>query len=141
MLTPDKTGNNIQKAADAAFFEDWSEWHSLDDLPPVPRDWRGRRVTNNGWQQYTRYGLELRHNVPWMGGPAFEIMIPSQEPMVKLLKRVPGLRQHPALSGTRRVQYQSMETTWFVPASEWRALRAVLPALKRLVANYVRHRP
>lgn len=127
----------LQRRRDEAFFEDWSEWDSLDDLP-MPDKGRGRYVRRP--DNHHRYYCRLNSTVNWMGGPAFEIAIPGDNRIYLLLKAVPGIRRHPGLNGTNQFAFHRMQSTYFTPAESWRELRAALPAIKAATIKWV-HTP
>ena len=83
----------LQRRRDEAFFEDWSEWASLDDLPE-PDKRRGYFLQQP--DNHHRFACRLLRNVNWIGGPAFEVSLPGDDRIYRLIKRVPGIRQHPA---------------------------------------------
>lgn len=128
------TLHDIQRAADAAFFEDWSTWTSLDDLPLADK----RRGYYVQWPvQHNRYWCILRHRIDWLGGAAFELSLPPNRSIQSLVGALPGARRHPALNGIHREAYSRLRDTWFVPAHCWRELRAALPEIKRRVVALV----
>lgn len=130
-----------QRAADAAFFEDWSEWTALDDLPEQPRNSSGHALRWGEWYRsgltWSRYHLALRRRIDWIGGPAFELALPNSSVVAALAKRLPGVRQHPGLWGINSPALHGLRDTWFIPAEHWRALRAAMPAIKASVLKYV----
>jgi len=125
---------------DAAFFEDWSAWASLDDLPERPTNGNGEAVIygHRAWGNWSEYYCDLRHGRGWAGGPHFEIAVPCNGPIVDMVRRLPGARQHPSLWGTHQVSLSRLRYTWQVPAQHWRAVRAALPAIKAATVKWVR---
>lgn len=121
------------KEADAAFFEDWTAWSVLDGLPLPPV--LGCTPAARG--DYNRYYCELRLGPGWIGGPYFEIAVPNRAPMMDICARIPGARRHPGLNGLHRVAMRSLAGTWYVPAENWREVRAALPEIQRLTAAWI----
>ena len=121
-----------QKEADAAFFEDWSQWSVLDGLPLPPE----RGCSAAARRDYSRYYCELRLGPGWIGGPYFVIAVPNRNPQMTICRRLPGARQHPGLHGLHRVALSGLDGTWYVPAEQWRAVRAALPDLQRLTTAF-----
>lgn len=117
---------------DAAFFADWSEWSSLDDLPDAPRNGVGQAIRwgVRGIGPWSRYYCLLRHRTPNQR-PGFELCLPPNEPIYRLLGEISIVAKRSS-SGRRDVI--------FVDARDHVALRRVLPALKRAVCAYVRQR-
>lgn len=138
--------NADQRAADAAFFQDWAEWESLDNLPRPPQTGDGRRILYGpaaitGPQH--RYYCILRNHSP-LGGPGFELCLPQYQPAIALLQRVKGAVPHPLTRHSHCRHRNALRNVWCVPAANWRQLWAVLPALKLLVAarcNQIEARP
>ena len=120
-----------QRLADAAFFEDWSQCDSLDDLPiPDRRD--GFFMPRPAI--HSRYFCVLRHHVDWMGGAAFEVALPPSAAIFAIVRALPGARCHPSANQVARARQLN---TLFVPATSWRELRAILPDVKSAVKRYV----
>lgn len=127
-----------QRRRDAAFFEDWSAWGSLDDLPPPDRQ-AGHFLQ---WpSKHNRYWCMLRSHVDWLGGAAFELSLPPDHPTCLMVAKLPGARQHPALLGRNRHAYRKLDSTYFVPAENWQAVRSALPAIKAAVVKWAESRP
>lgn len=116
----------IQKAADASFFEDWREWGEL-----------------GGWSQYVTYPIgKRRTNMPYYhctlhdrvgqldGAPAFEIAIPENIDCIRLIKAIPGAVRRP-----RHLVRAGPLQIWYVPAHRWQDLRKVLPRIKTIVTE------
>lgn len=122
------------READAAFFEDWSQWSVLDGLPLCPPT----GCTPAARSDYSRYYCDLRLGPGWIGGPYFEITLPCRNPLMSICRALPGARQHPQLHGPHRVAHIRLDGTWYVPAQHWRAVRAALPEIQRLTRAYVR---
>ena len=133
MMATDTTHTMItgQRLADAAFFEDWSQWDSLDDLP-MPDRRRGIWVAQPAI--HSRYFCVLRHRVAWMGGAAFEVALPPCAAIFAMVRAMPGARCHPQANQVSRARQRN---TLFVPAASWRELRAILPDVKSAVKRYV----
>lgn len=128
-----------QRETDAAFFEDWSEWASLDDLPERPtHDGAPIIYGHRAWGNWSEYYCALTHQRGWIGGPHFEIAVPCNGPVVDLVRALPGARQHPGLWGIHSVAVSRLRYTWQVPATDWRAVRAALPAIKAATVKWVR---
>lgn len=126
---------DLQRQRDEAFFEDWTAWDSLDDLP-MPDKRHGYFLQ---WpSNHHRFFCILRKYVDWIGGPAFEVALPPNDPIHRRIKDVPGLRQHPGLLGSKRSMYMRMGSTFFVPAEHWRELREALPAIKAATVKWAR---
>ncbi len=115
-----------QKAADAAFFEDWSEWKNLDDLPS-PDKRAGYHVQSP--RLHNLYWCLLRRHSAAIGGPAFELRIPENHGVLTLLRDIPGIKQLPG-------RYYRQPGNYLVPAEHWQKLRAALPQIKRLVIQH-----
>ena len=132
-MATDTTHTTIarQRLADAAFFEDWSAWDSLDDLP-MPDRRRGIWVVRPAI--HSRYFCVLRHRVDWMGGAAFEVALPPSAAIFAMVRAMPGARCHPSVNQVARARQAN---TLFVPAASWRELRAILPDVKSAVKRYV----
>lgn len=128
------------RETDAAFFEDWSAWASLDDLPAAPTS-NGQRIINGhrAWGKWSAYYCLLSLDRGWTGGPHFEICVPNRNPMMSICRRLPQARQHPSLNS--RPGYRKLAGTWQIPAAHWRNVRAALPALKADILRYVDCRP
>lgn len=119
------SNHHIARERDAAFFEDWSPWASLDGL-------EGRQ---------SHYYCLLRKRVAWMDRyPCFEIAIPEQEPIARLLRAVPGSRKHPPVKFRRIGFGPGPDTVYCVPAEHWRALRQTLPEIKTAVRKWMTER-
>lgn len=132
---------SLTAAQDAAFFEDWSEWTSLDDLPPRPRNSHGEAIRwgERGLQRYSRYYCALCLRVGWVGGPAFEIVPAPSLAIYGMVRAVTGARQDPrALHGG--ATWSRQQGVFFVPAESWRELRAALPAIKAATKAWVESR-
>lgn len=128
---------DLQRRRDGAFFEDWSAWASLDDLPPPDKP-AGRYIQ---WPaRHNRYWCVLRSRVDWIGGPAFELSLPSSSRIASMARRLPGARQHPALLGAHRTAFARLGETWFVPAEHWVALKIALPSIKQAVKSWCAER-
>lgn len=125
---------------DAAFFEDCSEWASLDDLPERPTTGGGEAIVygHRAWGNWSQYRCSLHLRGGWVGGPYFEIVVPNREPAMTMCRRLPGARQHPGLHGLHGVALSRLSGTWQVPAEHWRDVRAALPALKASIVAWVR---
>lgn len=132
----------MTKEADAAFFEDWSPWASLDDLPPRPRNERGEwiRWGARSRQPYSRYYCGLRVNVGWMQMPAFEIAVPPSARIHDMVRAVPGACQHPQAHNYARPEWAAQSNVWYVPAEQWGHVRAALPPIKSAVKAWVASR-
>lgn len=129
----------IAAEQDAAFFEDWSAWASLDDLPPRPRNGSGEviRWGGRGLAAYSRYYCDLRLRIGWLDAPAFEIAIPPSASIHDMVRAIPGARQHPRAHDYSTSAPRRPENAWYVPAEHWRALRAALPAIKAATQAWV----
>lgn len=108
--------HDIEREADAASFEDWSEWERLDGKPAAPRPRPQRDGAN---LRYSRYYCSLAPS-----RRRFEIRVPPNVPIDTMVRRLPGAYRTPR--ATR-------EGCYSVPAENWRALRAALPAIKAAV--------
>lgn len=117
-----------QKASDAAFFEDWSEWQSLDDLPPSDKQF-GHFVQRP--QQHNRYWCFLRHHSDLVGGAAFELSLPENVRICRMVEGIPGVRRLPG-------RFHQQAGYHLVPAEHWQQLRDILPALKAAILEQVR---
>lgn len=134
--------HQIARARDASFFENWSAWTNLDAMPERPRDDRGAAIIygSEGLRPWSRYYCLLRPNVRWMGGPCFEIGVPPDIHIHRMMLALPGCKRH------YRVTYHSfrpgpgVENTFFVPAEHWQPVRAALPAIKAATMQWVRSR-
>ncbi|MDB5523880.1 MAG: hypothetical protein JWM58_1643 [Rhizobium sp.] len=124
-----------ERAADAAFFEDWGEFSVLDGLPEKKGPVRSSRRDD-----YSRYYCILRRNEKFMGGPVFEICIPNSGPITDRVKRLPGCRQTPGLYGRNSVANMRLRGTYFVPAEHWRMVQKTLPILKAEVTAWSQSR-
>lgn len=126
---------------DGAFFEDWSAWASLDDLPMPPRDAAGRLIVVGPRRAigptHKYYCLLLTRCAALDAQPGFELLIPDQARLHDMLRRVPGARRHPlgiaSERSSRHWQLKGFRGVWLVPASSHQALRMVLPGLKAAV--------
>lgn len=129
----------ISADQDAAFFEDWSDWASLDDQPARPITPNGELIRWGaiGLRCYSRYYCDLRLNIGRIGGPAFEIALPPSAHIHRMLRLVPGAHQDPRATDYSRPAHQRLRNTWYVPAEHWRALRAALPAIKAATKTWV----
>lgn len=117
--------HQLARDRDAAFFEDWSSWASLDGR-------EGRQ---------SHYYCLLRRRDARMGGrPCFEIAIPEQEPISRLLRAVPGCKKHPPVKYHRIGVGPGPDTVYFVPAEHWAALRRALPAIQNATTKWVETR-
>lgn len=125
-----QTAIDIQRATDAAFFEDWSPWISLGGWPSHIGYPVGHRRTN-----MPSYHCVLLDHSAFAGGPALEVAIPQDHRATSLLKAIHGARRYPK-SATRMGPVE----IWLVPAYSWQALRAVLPTLKRIISDLVDRR-
>ena len=117
------SGLERQKAADAAFFEDWSEWENLDGNP-IPD-----RLFGHFYQQpaqHNRYWCMLRVKSLIVGGPVFELALPESATVLAVLKPIHGVRRMPA-------RFLGSPGNHRVPAEHWQQLRAALPIIKRLI--------
>jgi len=126
-----------QRAADAAFFEDWSGWTSLDDLPqrPTKNDQAiqyGAR-THGSW---SRYYCVLSLSRGWVDGPHFEVAVPPCAPIADLVRALPGARQHPGLYGRDQVSLRRLRNTWHIPAQYWADVRGALPGIKAATVQW-----
>ncbi len=118
----------IERAADAALFEDWSEWESLDDLPATDKRFG---YYNQSPTKHTRYWCALRRRSTLIGGPAFELFLPEQYSIQRMVDAIPGVRRLPG-------RFPGSNGIYLVPAQHWQTLREVLPALKEAVSQYAR---
>jgi hypothetical protein len=126
-----------EKAADAAFFEDWSEFERLDGLPNRPsKGGLPVRWGNVGLRDYSEYYAILRRSVACVGGPAFEIRAPENRPICDVIRRLPGACQDPRINGRDRVAYRRYQNLWFVPAEHWQAVRHMLPQLRAMITDW-----
>jgi hypothetical protein len=117
-----------QKAADAAFFEDWSEWARLDGMPARPKNFNRYRYDGD----YSRYYCILRR-----GDRAFEIKIPPQDPIVRIVQDLPDVYQdRRAGPGFRQIAHARKQWVYWIPAQHWQAVRSVLPVLKREITAW-----
>lgn len=114
--------HDTQRAADAAFFEDWADWSSLGGPPKYNNHPIGRRPTGA-----PTYHCTLRRHSAFAGGPAFEIAVPQNLAIDTLLRRVGGRRYPHRRSGPVEI--------WFVAADRWSELRAVLPQIRATIAR------
>lgn len=132
-----------KREADAAFFEDWSEWASLDNLPELPRinGARMRRHRMPVGQPCHRYYCLLSLGSPagWPGVPYFELSLPPNAPIISMVERLSGARSHPRATGeSRDAGWAGLHSTRYIPAEHWRELRGALPAIKAAVCIWVR---
>jgi len=129
---------SAQRDQDAAFFEDWSEWTSLDDLPAPPFGVGGRPVIHGhrAPRVTTGYYVRLRLQPGWIGCPHFEVAVPNREPAMSICRRLPDARQHPALYGRQHHAHRHLVGTWYVSAQHWRVVKAALPDLKRSISQW-----
>lgn len=147
-----RSQRDAQREEDAAFFEDWSEWASLTGKFgwfPEERDSHGNIFRRR--QPYGTYRVELTTgSIIAPGQPGFELVLPPhhavntivrRDAITILLRQLPDLHQHPKADWeARNVAYHRLRNTYFVPARHWRAVRAVLPALKAAVIARVESR-
>ena len=112
--------HDTQREADAASFEDWSQWEQLDGKPRAPRP---RPLRDGAPRIYSRYYCQMSPN-----RMRFEICVPPNVPIINMVSRLPGAYRTPR--ATR-------EGCYSVPAEHWRALRAALPAIKAAVVAWV----
>lgn len=118
----------LQRRRDAAFFEDWSEWESLDDLPVADKGF-GYHVQ---WPiDHNLYWCVLRHRSGRIGGPAFELALPESYPISRMIQALPGVRRMPG-------RFHGSPGNYLVPAEHWQQLRKILPALKTACREYAR---
>jgi hypothetical protein len=122
----------IERAADAAFFEDWAEWAHLDSLPPRPKDW----LRNRDHTSYSRYYCALYRRAGSGRTPAFEICLPEITQIHDIIRRVPGAYRNPRHTSTHHYGHFQSRRLWFVPAENWQALRQALPRLKVAVSAF-----
>ncbi|NNM75086.1 hypothetical protein [Enterovirga aerilata] len=111
-----------QREADAAYFEDWSEWISLDGRPVRPIEaahWDSSRRPSapaGGWARYWCLPPDRGSEKFWLHvGPGED-----------LIRRLPGAKP------IRRHRYDQTPGYWSVPAASWRSLRAILPRIKQM---------
>lgn len=124
------TAYSRQKAADAAFFDDWSEWHELDSLPPRPKH-VNRTMSDAGYSRY--------YCLPDVRQQVFELRIPAQAPISNFVRSLPGVYQDPrAGAGFRQVSHARKQQVYWIPAEHHAALRAALPAIKQMVTAWTR---
>ena len=117
-----------QKASDAAFFEDWSEWQSLDDLPLSDKQF-GHFVQQP--HRHNRYWCFLRHHSDLVGGAAFELSLPENDRICRMIETIPGVRRLPG-------RFHRQPGYHLVPAENWQQLRNALPALKAAILDHIR---
>ncbi|WP_159585936.1 hypothetical protein [Chelativorans xinjiangense] len=127
------------RQADEAFFEDWSEWASLDDLPELPRI-NGQRMRRHRvplGSQHHRYYCRL--SLGMAGAPHFELSLPPAATILSIVEAIPGARMHPRATGeSRDAAWSGLASTRYIPAENWYHLRAALPAIKQAVCAWVR---
>jgi hypothetical protein len=87
-----------QREADAASFEDWSQWETL---------------------VYPPYGCQL------LRSRKFWVDVPPNVTVCRLVERVPG---------ASRVPRSLSPGSYYIPAENWRELRAMLPAIRAAIA-------
>ena len=123
---------SLDKAADAAFFEDWSEWQCLDGLPETPRPYN--RYLHAAGGPYSSYYCILDKR-----SRTFEIKVPPQAPITRLVTSLPGVLQDKrAGPGWTQVAHSRKQWVYWVPAQHYKALLAALPIIKRLTSDFVR---
>jgi hypothetical protein len=130
-----------RREADAAFFEDWSAWASLDGKPIRPVD---QPLTHRDREDYRwrRYYCSLLLRCPRCDGPGFEICIPSQASIHRIIERMPGIRRDPrATAAATNVAWSGLLNVYYLPAQHWRDLLARLPEVKRLTTAYAERQP
>lgn len=111
---------DLQRAEDAAFFEDWSEWASLDGLPRRPAG-----VARGPDSRWCVYWLNI--SVARRGF----VICAASAPVRDLIARIPGARRE------RKDRYDLCQTYWYIPAASWRDLRASLPRIKAETIAYL----
>ncbi len=115
--------------ADELFFEDWGKWR-----PP-----EGTLTVHPVVSGAARYGVRHHPNVPWMNSPAFSLTVPDIEGARAAVVRLPGVCQHPDMTGINRQISRRGNLTYFVPEKHWRAVLQALPTIKILTAMYAQH--
>ncbi|WP_143103740.1 hypothetical protein [Methylobacterium gossipiicola] len=118
-----------QREADAAFFEDWSPWASLDGRPVRPAEpqsgpdaRRPVRPPLGGWSRYWC--------LPSPGERVIRV-VPATASIVDLLRAIPGARVE------RRIRSDCDPGVYVIPAEHWRRLRAVLPRIRFLTMQQI----
>lgn len=110
---------------DAAFFEDWSEWDNLGGGMVPPRRYGGK--------PHSAYWCVLHHRVPALGNaPGFALRVPSNQMIHTALARCGAVRDRPSTyASSRSSSYDGeAEHRYYIPAAQWRQLRAELPGIK-----------
>lgn len=119
--------HELGRRRDAAFFEDWTEWDSLDDLPRPDRQFGHFRQSP---EDHNRYWCMLRKHSDRMGGPCFEMSLPQDATVERLIDGIPGVRRMPG-------RFHGSAGHLLVPAEHWRQLRERLPIIKAAVKKWV----
>lgn len=120
---------DIQRRRDGAFFEDWSQWRDLGS-PKLYRQCSPRTGARRVNVHAPSYHCALRERLPYDGRAGFEVAIPQKISIYRLLRAIPGAYKPPLRMGPA-----GNVETWYVPAESWEALRAALPAIKRIVTD------
>ena len=117
---------------DGAFFYDWRQWLSLDDLPERPRNNSTQPVRwgHVGLARWSRYYCILRASTPTPDRRAgFEIAIPQSDSVYAALNRIPIMTYRAPVARQKVV---------FVDALHHAKLRRALPTLKSSVISWIR---
>jgi len=110
-----------QKAADSAFFDDWSEWRDFGRR----RDPYSLRRDRPSFGM-TLYGPEKR----WPRG-VFRLSLINNPYISRLMRAIPGVINDPCVREDRRA------ACWEAPAKSSRELRAALPTIKNIITDWI----